>query len=133
MTEKFTALIRRLRGWPDTGNSLRGSRQAAPGEEDTSLDTEDDFSSEMFVKLLLELPVHRRDIVAAWQAGDLQRLRNSVHRLLGATVYCAAPGLEDALRELRRALHTTDAAEIEKQHARTLAIIDTTLNGSGYR
>jgi HPt (histidine-containing phosphotransfer) domain-containing protein len=94
---------------------------------------DDDFSSEMFVKLLLELPAHRRDIVESWKAGDLQRLRSCVHRLLGATVYCAAPELEDALRELRRALHSGDAAGIARQHIRTLAVIDTTLNGSGCR
>ena len=100
-------------------------------EEGASLDTEDDFSNEMFVKLLLELPVHRRDIVESWRAGNLQRMRNCVHRLLGATVYCPAPELEDALRNLRRALQTGDTADIERQHARTLAVIDTTLGNSG--
>lgn len=131
MTEKFSALIRRLLGRPGTGNNARGSRQAAAGEEDAFLDTEDGFSNEMFVKLLLELPAHRREIVEALQAGDLQRLRNCVHRLLGATVYCAAPELEDALRDLRRALHTGDSARISQQQARTLSVIDTTLRNSG--
>ncbi len=94
---------------------------------------DDDFSSEMFVELLLELPAHRRDIVDYWKAGDLQRLRSCVHRLLGAVVYCDAPELEEALRELRRALHSRDAAGIALQHARTLAVIDATLSGSGCR
>jgi len=85
----------------------------------------------MFVKLLLELPAHRHEIVESWQAGDLQRLRDCVHRLLGATVYCAAPELEESLRDLRRALHTGDSANISQQHARTLTVIDITLRKSG--
>jgi hypothetical protein len=131
VTEKFSALIRRLLGRPDTGNNLRASRQIAAGVEDATVDTEDDFPNEMYVKLLLELPAHRRDLLAYGQAGDLQRLRDCVHRLLGATVYCAAPELEDALRDLRSALHTGNSASISQQHARTLSVIDTTLGKSG--
>ncbi|HYQ71322.1 MAG TPA: Hpt domain-containing protein [Gammaproteobacteria bacterium] len=132
MTEKITVLIRRLLGRPCTENDMPGPGQAAPGDPPL-LETDENFSHEMFVQLLLELPVHRRDIAVSWQAGDLQRLRNCVHRLLGATVYCAAPELEEALRNLRRALHTQDGADIAWQHARTLAVIDTTLNGCGHR
>jgi HPt (histidine-containing phosphotransfer) domain-containing protein len=129
---KITAWMRRVLGRAGTLNNTQGSLQAAPGE--LPHDAADaNFSSEMFVQLLLELPAHRRDIAVSWQAGDLQRLRSCVHRLLGAVVYCDAPELEDALRELRRALHSGDAAGIALQHARALAVIDITLSGSGYR
>jgi HPt (histidine-containing phosphotransfer) domain-containing protein len=131
-TGKITAWMRRTFDLAGTGSSTQDSLQTVPGEH-PPCDMGDDFSSEMFVQLLLELPAHRRDIAESLQAGDLQRLRNCVHRLLGAVVYCDAPELEDALRELRRALHTGDAASIALQHARALDVIDTTLSCSGCR
>jgi len=130
-TGKIAAWMRRALDRAGTGSKAQDSLQAVPGEH-PARDMDDDFSSEMFVQLLLELPVHRRDIAASWQAGDLPRLRSCVHRLLGAVVYCDAPELEDALRELRRALHSGDATGIALQHARALEVIDTTLSGSGY-
>jgi HPt (histidine-containing phosphotransfer) domain-containing protein len=129
VTEKFGTLIRRMLGRAGTGNNLPGSLQAASGEH-PQLEADENFSSEMFVKLLLELPTHRRDIAESWQAGDLQRLRNCVHRLLGATVYCNAPELEEALRELRRALHSGDPSSIALQHAHVLESIDASLSCS---
>jgi HPt (histidine-containing phosphotransfer) domain-containing protein len=132
MTGKFGTLIQRMLGRAGTGSSLPGSLQAASGKP-PPIEADENFSSEMFVQLLLELPAHRRDIAESWQAGDLLRLRSCVHRLLGATVYCDAPQLEAALRELRSALHSGDAAGIALQHARALDVIDTTLNCSGCR
>jgi HPt (histidine-containing phosphotransfer) domain-containing protein len=131
VTEKFSTLIRRMLGRTGTGNKLPDSLQAASGEH-PPLEANENFSSEMFVKLLLELPEHRRDIAESWQAGDLPRLRSCVHRLLGATVYCEAPELEEALRELHRALHGGGAAGISRQHAHALEVIDTTLSNSGW-
>ena len=131
-TGKITAWMRRVLDRTGIGNNVQDSPQAMPGEQPPR-DMGDDFSSEMFVQLLLELPAHRREIAESWQAGDLQRLRSCVHRLLGAVVYCDAPELEEALRELRRALHTGDATGIALQHARTLEVIDTTLSCSGCR
>jgi len=131
-TGKVTAWMRRALGRDGSGSSVQDSLQAAPGEQPAH-ETDDNFSSEMFVQLLLELPAHRRDIAESWRVGDRQRLRSCVHRLLGATVYCDAPQLEAALRDLRRALHTGDAAGIARQHAQTLEVIDTTLNCSGCR
>jgi HPt (histidine-containing phosphotransfer) domain-containing protein len=131
MTGKFGTLIQRMLGRVGTGSVLPGSLQAAAGEP-PALETDENFSSEMFVQLLLELPAHRCDIAESWQAGDLLRLRSCVHRLLGATVYCDAPELEEALRELRRALHSGDTSSIAQQHAYALEAIDTALNCSGY-
>jgi HPt (histidine-containing phosphotransfer) domain-containing protein len=119
-------------GRAGTGSKPPDSLQAAPGEH-PPLEADENFSSEMFVQLLLELPAHRRDIAESWRAGDLQRLRSCVHRLLGATVYCEAPELEEALRELRRALHSGDSSSIALQHAHALEAIDTALSCSGYR
>jgi len=131
-TGKISAWMRRTLHRANTGSNAQDSLQAVTGEH-PSRNMDDDFSSEMFVQLLLELPVHRRDIAASWQAGDLQRLRSGVHRLLGAVVYCDAPELENALRELRRTLHNGDDTGIARQHARVLEVIDTTLSHSGVR
>jgi HPt (histidine-containing phosphotransfer) domain-containing protein len=131
MNEKISALIRRMLGRAVTDGNLPASLQAAPGEH-PPLEADENFSSEMFVQLLLELPTHRRDIAESWQAGDLQGLRSCVHRLLGATVYCDAPELEEALRELRRALQSGDTSRIALQHAYALEAIDTALSCSGY-
>ena len=49
------------------------------------------FSSELFAELLTELPEFQQKISQAYQADDLQGLRNDVHQLLGAIVYCDAP------------------------------------------
>ena len=131
---KINAWIRRMLGkmHNGTGSKPPGSVQTAPGKQPPQ-DFADCFTTEMFVQLLLELPAHRHDIAESWLAGDLQQLRSCVHRLLGATVYCDAPELENALRELRRALHCGDPSRIALQHARTLEVIDTTLDCSGCR
>jgi HPt (histidine-containing phosphotransfer) domain-containing protein len=131
VTDKFSTLIRRMLGRGGKRSDLPVSLQAAPVEH-PPMEADENFRSEMFVQLLLELPAHRRDIADAWQAGDVQRLRSCVHRLLGATVYCDAPQLEEALRELRRALHSGDTSRITRQHARALEAIDTALSSSGY-
>ncbi len=128
----ISARVRRMFGQAAARSNRPEPPVTACGEQHPG-DRDDSFSSEMFVQLLLELPVHRRDIAESWRAGDLQQLRSCVHRLLGATVYCDAPQLESALRELRHALHSGEAAGIARQHAHTLYVIDTTLSCSGCR
>lgn len=91
------------------------------------------FSSEIFAELLMELPVHRHQMVSAWETGDLDRLRRAIHKLLGAVAYCDAPELEDALRELRLAVKTEDQHTIDVYHDRALNVLDSTLRYSGYR
>ena len=90
------------------------------------------FSSELFAELLIELPDHRKKISQAYEAGDLQDLRNNVHQLLGAIVYCDAPELEGALRSLHRSLTTTDQDRIDDCYLRALNTINSTLSYSGF-
>jgi HPt (histidine-containing phosphotransfer) domain-containing protein len=132
LSGRITAWMRRSLDRSGTGSNAQNHLQAMT-EEHPPGDLDDDFSGEMFVQLLLELPAHRRDIAESWHAGDLQRLRSCVHQLLGAVVYCEAPELEDPLRELRQALQAGDAASIALQHTRTLEVIDTILSRSGCR
>jgi two-component system sensor histidine kinase BarA len=91
------------------------------------------FSNELFARLLLELPTHRRSMDAAYATGDYRRLRDSVHKLLGATAYCDAPELDTGLRELRLALQTGDRNAIDPYFVRAINLIDSTLRYSGYR
>lgn len=131
--EKLIAWLRRAL---DRAGFAAGAASYRPDplpEDDYPQASRQDFSREMFLELLRELPLHRSRIAAAWLAGDLQQLHDCVHQLLGAAVYCDVPELEDALRALRRALKTRDPATIAGYHARALAIIDTTLQCSGWR
>ena len=77
--------------------------------------------------------MHRRQILRAWEAADIDTLRSAVHKLLGAVAYCDAPELEDALRELRLALKTDNQHTIDVYHERALNVIDSTLRYSGYQ
>ena len=53
-----------------------------------------------------------------------------MHKLLGAVVYCNAPELEEALRELRLALKTEDQHTIDVYHERAINALDSTLRYS---
>ena len=128
----MTGWLRRMLGRIATGSEQPGAPHTDP-DGDYLYDLENTFSNEMFMQLLLELPEHRREIALSWQDGDQQQLRSCVHRLLGAVVYCEAPELESALRELRSALHSGDTTSIAQQHANTLEVIDIYLGQSGRR
>ncbi len=71
------------------------------------------FPSEMFARLLIELPDHRSRLADACQCGDYPRLGEHVHLLLGGAAYCDAPELTAGLRELQLALKSKDPQSIE--------------------
>ncbi len=104
---------------PDNDRLMRGRKQQ--------------FYGELFAELLIELPLHRRRLARACESGDIDTLRNAVHQLLGAVAYCDAPELEDALRELQRAIKTGDQYTIDICQERAVNVIDSTLRYSGYR
>ena len=89
------------------------------------------FSSELFARLLLELPAHRSMLESAYSQRDYRSLGRCVHQLLGATAYCDAPELDAGLRELRLALRTEDRETIDLYFSRATAVIDSTLHYSG--
>ena len=91
------------------------------------------LSREVFAHLLVELPAQRRVMHEAHAAGDYRRLRDCVHRMLGATAYCETPELEDGLRQLHRALKTGHTTTIERRFRHAIRMIDSTLDNSGYR
>ena len=137
----FRQFFKAFRNWL---HSLRGRSPAAaiPAAREVPALPEDDlelderlrsFPGEMFARLLIELPGHRSDLAAAYQAGDLGRLGHSVHQLLGGAAYCDAPELTTGLRELRLALKTGNPQTIEFYYLRAIDVIDATLRYSGYR
>ena len=81
---------------------------------------------------MIELPTHRQTLRAAHAAGDQRRLRDCVHKLLGAAVYCDNPELETGLRELQRALAAAQASTVDQQILRVTRIIDSLLEDCGY-
>jgi HPt (histidine-containing phosphotransfer) domain-containing protein len=90
------------------------------------------LASELFA-LLLELPVHRRELQSASRDGDPQRLARAAHKLLGAVVYCDLPELADALRELKRMVEFRNTAQAEPALNKVFQLIDELLACSGYR
>ena len=135
--ELFKALKDHLLGLRES-RSQTDTKAAPPSpplpEDDLELDERlNSFPGEMFAQLLIELPDQRSTIADAWQAGDLERLGNSIHQLLGGAAYCDAPELTAGLRELRLALKTGDPETIEFYYQRAIDVIDTTLRYSGYR
>lgn len=96
-------------------------------------DSDRQFAREMFARLLVELPTHRLAMSQAFANVDHRRLRDCVHRLLGATSYCDCPELEDALRDLRRALLAENTLDIESRLQDAIRLIDRTLDSCGYR
>lgn len=115
-----------------------GPGPGLPGEPPPVYDPELDrleqrFSNEMFARLLLELPARRGELDTAYRSGDFRRLGRTVHQLIGATAYCAAPELDSALRELRLALQTGEHDRIERHFIQAINQIDNTLRDSGSR
>jgi HPt (histidine-containing phosphotransfer) domain-containing protein len=92
----------------------------------------DKLASELFARLLLELPDHRRDLQSAYTDGNDEQLERHVHKLLGAVVYCELPELARALRELKQAAGAGNAGQAGPAFGKTIRLIDDLLAGSGY-
>jgi len=148
MKTRCEELISLARKWLDTRRpGRRAERQALqadagppatapPGlpDEDLHLDAlARAFPRELFAQLLIELPACRDLMAESFAAGNYRRLRDSVHRILGATAYCEAHELEQELRQLGLALKTDNSDAIEHCFRRAMQAIDDTLHNSGYR
>jgi HPt (histidine-containing phosphotransfer) domain-containing protein len=92
----------------------------------------DSLASELFARLLLELPDHRRELLLAYQDGDDARLARAAHKLLGGVVYCELAELAAALRDLKQALGAGDTGHTSAALNKVIRIIDELLTCSGY-
>jgi len=90
------------------------------------------LACELFARLLLELPEHRRDLQSAYRDGSHEQLERSAHKLLGAVVYCELPELASALRELKQTIKSGDDELTGPAFGKTLRLIDDLLACSGY-
>lgn len=92
-----------------------------------------EFSREMYVHLLHELPDYREKMVQAFAAGDYQGLHSVVHQIAGAVAYCDARELEQELRRLLMALRLDNHHVIAAYHQRVIDCFDATIeeNRSG--
>jgi HPt (histidine-containing phosphotransfer) domain-containing protein len=95
-------------------------------------DLSDRLASELFARLLLELPEHRHDLQSAYRDGNNEQLERSAHKLLGAVVYCELPELARALRELKQAARAGNAGLAGPAFGNTIRLIDELLACSGY-
>ena len=103
-----------------------GSRMTQPER------TRSGMASELFARLLLELPEHRRELQSAGRDGDSGRLTRAAHKLLGAVVYCNLPELADALRKLKGMAESGHTAQTKAALNMVLRLIDELLTSSGY-
>ena len=136
LTRTSQQLLKRFRNTPAQTGRAEGNTVTIPESQEDELSpgsVRHSFSSELFAALLVELPEHQGKMSQAYQAGDLKGLRNYVHQLLGAIVYCDTPELESALRSLHRALATTDPGTIDACYTRAFNTINSTLTYSGFR
>jgi HPt (histidine-containing phosphotransfer) domain-containing protein len=82
------------------------------------------FRRELQARLLEEIPGYRREIASAHEQSDSAAMRNVVHRLLGAAVYCDLDTLVDDLRDLQLALRSQDRFTIEVSYSRLVVTMD---------
>ena len=132
LTTRLKALLAREPGCPD--DSVTPATLPDLPEDDLHLAALDrKFSRELFAQLLIELPEHRQAMADAYAGGSDRRLRDAVHRLLGAVAYCDVPELETRLRELRLAIRTAEHETISIYYERAINALDGVLGMSGYR
>lgn len=91
------------------------------------------LASDLFARLLLELPEHRHELESACRDGSGEHISRAAHKLLGAVVYCDLPDLAEALRDLKRTIDAPDAGQTEPVCFKTIRLIDELLASSGYR
>ena len=115
-----------------TGNEYPEQDDPLPANDPHFDELTRSFSTELYAKLVMELPDHREHINDAYRSGDFPRLRHRVHQLLGCAAYCNAPELVTGLRQLRLALKTGDHKLIDLYFTRAVNVIDCTIKSSAY-
>ena len=122
-TAAHTARVRPVAGAASSRRETSGAGTAILPDER--------LASELLARLLLELPEHRRVLLAAFERNEPERLTDCTHKLLGAVVYCELPQLSAALRTLRQACGDGDRARIRVALHSAIRALDALLAGSG--
>jgi len=117
---------------PSNLPSPRASKQdgaISPGPGDGIGDADNmTLMDELRSMLLAELPVHKRAIQQAFRCGDLDDLRERVHKLHGAASVCQVPDLNAACGDLEDAITSNRRVRIPRGVSRVLGDIETLLS-----
>ncbi len=73
-----------------------------------------DLARELFATYLESLEPQLQEIRRYHQAADRTELKNSAHRLHGASAYCGVPAMTAAIRALEWAAKADEPAEIDR-------------------
>ncbi|SEO51985.1 ATP-binding protein [Aquisalimonas asiatica] len=92
-----------------------------------------DLNAEMRDMLIAELPEHRRAIRSAYRRGELDTLRDSVHRLNGAASVCRAETLQRACDALERSVVDNHRVDIPAGVERVVRAINDLLDDEARR
>ncbi|MGD8514171.1 MAG: Hpt domain-containing protein [Granulosicoccaceae bacterium] len=71
------------------------------------------LAEQMFAMLRRDLPQQQQDIEKARQAGELARMQQITHRIVGGTRYCGVPGLADSAEVLDRYLKAGHTEQLD--------------------
>jgi two-component system sensor histidine kinase BarA len=96
--------------------SIDDARKLANGNQVLAL--------ELFNMLIKELPDHRNDIQQAIDSKDIQKLRETTHKLNGASRCCGTPALRNAASSLEASIDNEEEDAIELKSAELLEEID---------
>ena len=138
LLERFFEILSRITGKhystpsysPDSDTLMNRHHTGTDAAEPVRLS--DRLASELFARLLLELPDHRQVLMTAYRENDSERLASSTHKLLGAVMYCDLPELAEALQQLRQAYGSDDSERLRLSHGKAIRAIDELLEKSGY-
>jgi two-component system sensor histidine kinase BarA len=82
------------------------------------------LTDELLSMLIAELPVHQKQIHEHWEAGNMQALQDSVHKLNGAASVCNVPPLKEAADELESYLRNRNMKKIPESYELLMAEIE---------
>ena len=88
-----------------------------------------DLAKELFTMLLKELPDQKYKLNQAFNDEDNQGLLDVAHKIYGATAYCGVPRLQQAARDLEKAIKAQSADVSDKIQEINTAIDELLMNG----
>lgn len=77
--------------------------------------------------LIAELPGYRISLEESCATGDHECLYQTAHKIVGGSIYCEIPLLEEAARALQSVAKGNNQSVIQSQTQRLLEVIDSTL------
>ncbi|MCC5811947.1 MAG: response regulator [Ectothiorhodospiraceae bacterium] len=101
-----------------------------PDREDEDSSPSQKLVDELHQMLLAELPAHKRAIQHHYRHGNLEHLKDQVHKLHGAASVCQVPGLKEACFNLEAALSSNQRVQVPAGVGHVMDAINTLLDNS---